>query len=220
MGSTEIKALVHTNFIIGKGSGTAIIGPSGSGKSTLMNILGCLDNPTTGSYYLEDILVSSLSGNELSAIRNRMIGFIFQNFNLLPRYNVFHNIELPLIYSGLSKKERKRKVLSAVEMVGLTDRIGHKPSELSGGERQRVAIARALVNDPSIILADEPTGNLDSKTGNEILNIFEDLITAGNTIIIVTHDTNIAKKMKQRIEISDGRIKSLKGFKRSGVKKK
>ena len=210
MGNIEVKALIDINLEIKEGSYTAILGTSGSGKSTLMNILGCLDIPTGGKYYLDDIDVNSLSKKEIVHIRNKKIGFIFQNFNLLSRYNVFHNVELPLIYSGLSRKERKNPVMSAIRMVGLTHRIKHRPSELSGGEKQRVAIARALVNKPSIILADEPTGNLDSKTGKEILNVFKKLTRMGNTIIVVTHDLNIAKTTQKRITISDGGIKKRK----------
>lgn len=207
MGNIKVEALKNISFTIKEGSSTAVVGPSGSGKSTLMNILGCLDTPTTGTYYLSDIDISSLGRNKLSYIRNKKIGFIFQNFNLLPRYNVYHNVELPLIYSGLSGRERRQRVLEAIKMVGLTDRQKHKPSELSGGQKQRVAIARALVNQPSIILADEPTGNLDTATGMEIMEIFNKLVVRGNTVIIVTHDPGLAEKSENKIMIIDGRIK-------------
>lgn len=210
MGNIEVKALIDINLEIRKGSHTAILGPSGSGKSTLMNILGCLDAPTGGQYYLDGVDVNTLSRKEIVYTRNKKIGFIFQNFNLLSRYNVFHNVELPLIYSGLTRKERKESVMRAIGMVGLKHRIKHRPNELSGGEKQRVAIARALVSEPSIILADEPTGNLDSKTGKEILNIFKKLMRAGNTIIVVTHDLNIARTAQKRIVLSDGMIKKRK----------
>jgi len=206
IGNIEVKALIDINLKIKKGSYTAILGPSGSGKSTLMNILGCLDTPTEGDYYLDNINVNSLPKRELVNIRNQKIGFIFQNFNLLSRYNVFHNVELPLIYSGLSKKERNRAVEAAINKVGLSHRRKHRPNELSGGEKQRVAIARALVTNPTLILADEPTGNLDSKTGKDILNIFKKLIKAKHTIIMVTHDLNIAKTAQQRVILSDGKI--------------
>jgi putative ABC transport system ATP-binding protein len=207
MGNIRVDAIKDMSFSIQAGSSTAIVGPSGSGKSTLMNILGCLDTPTHGAYFLSDIDISRLSRNELSYIRNKKIGFIFQNFNLLPRYNVYHNVELPLIYSGISNKKRRKRVLEAVDMVGLTERLKHKPNELSGGQKQRVAVARALVNRPSLILADEPTGNLDTATGGEIMDIFDRLIRDGNTIIIVTHDTNVARKAEQIITIVDGYIR-------------
>ena len=206
IGNIKVEALKKVSFCIEEGTSTAIVGPSGSGKSTLMNILGCLDTPTTGTYFLSGIDISSAGRNKLSFIRNKKIGFIFQNFNLLPRYNVYHNVELPLIYSGLSNKDRRQRVLGAVEMVGLSDRLKHKPSELSGGQKQRVAIARALVNQPSIILADEPTGNLDTTTGREIMEIFNTLVKAGNTIIVVTHDTRIAQNSGKKITIIDGCI--------------
>lgn len=203
-GNIKVSALKDVNIEIEYGSFAAIVGPSGSGKSTLMNILGCLDAPSNGEYYLDGIAVSKMKQGELADIRNKKIGFIFQNFNLLARYNIFHNVELPLIYSGLSGKRRKALVMEAIDMVGLTDRIKHRPGELSGGQRQRVAIARALVNKPPVILADEPTGNLDSKTGREILDIFERIISEGNTIIMVTHDSNIASEAQRRIRIADG----------------
>ncbi|MBI4977600.1 MAG: ABC transporter ATP-binding protein [Spirochaetes bacterium] len=207
----EVKVLFNVHFSLEPNSFTAIIGPSGSGKSTLMNIIGCLDTPTGGTYMLDGIDVGSLQMRELAFIRNNKLGFIFQNFNLLSRYNVFHNVELPLIYSGLSREERHELVMDAIGRVGLTERIKHRPSELSGGQKQRVAIARALVNKPSLILADEPTGNLDSKTGKEILVIFKDLIAAGNTIIMVTHDPAVAAMADRRITIADGRIASIDG---------
>ena len=184
----------------------AIMGPSGSGKSTLMNLLGCLDTPSRGEYWLNDQLVSSLTENELAHIRNQEIGFVFQVFNLLPRASAFHNVELPLIYRGTAKKERIRKVRQALEMVEVSHRMDHRPSELSGGERQRVAIARALANEPSLLLADEPTGNLDSKTGSEILKLFHKIHSQGNTIIIVTHDPDIASQAQRIIYIRDGKI--------------
>lgn len=207
LGSTEVHALQHVNIGIEEGAFAAIVGPSGSGKSTLMNIIGCLDTPTSGNYYLDNINIAETPLNYLAGIRNNKIGFIFQTFNLLSRYNIYSNVELPLIYSGMEKAERSRRVIEAIRMVGLIDRIKHKPSELSGGQRQRVSIARALVNNPSIILADEPTGNLDSKTGQEILKIFKKLVDMGNTIIIVTHDDKIAKIARQKITITDGLVK-------------
>ena len=206
MGSETVHALQNINLTIEKGSFTAIVGPSGSGKSTLMNILGCLDTPTSGTYNLDGIEVSTIPASKLAEVRNHKIGFIFQSFNLLSRYNIFSNVELPLIYSGLSKKERETFVMEAIELVGLKDRIKHRPTELSGGQRQRVAIARALVNRPSIILADEPTGNLDSRTGEEILTVFRKLISRGNTIIMVTHDVKVAANADMRVTIRDGQI--------------
>ncbi|MEK6794669.1 MAG: ABC transporter ATP-binding protein [Spirochaetota bacterium] len=206
MGDSPVHALCDIDLSIARGTFSAIIGPSGSGKSTLMNIIGCLDRPTRGRYLLDGVNVAGMKPSELAHVRNRQIGFIFQNFNLLSRYNVFHNVELPLIYSGLSALERRERVLEAVARTGLTDRIRHRPSELSGGQRQRVAIARALVNRPSLILADEPTGNLDSVTGREILTIFRELVKAGNTIIIVTHDHAVAKSTQRRVVIADGRL--------------
>jgi putative ABC transport system ATP-binding protein len=182
------------------------MGPSGSGKSTLLNLLGCLDTPTAGEYYLNGKLASAMTENELADIRNREIGFIFQVFNLLPRATAFHNVELPLIYSGTRKKEREERARRALEMVDMKGRQHHRPAELSGGERQRVAIARALVNEPSILLADEPTGNLDSKTGHEILNLFHRLHEQGNTIIVVTHDRDVAGQTQRIIHIKDGQV--------------
>lgn len=206
LGKQEVQALRGVSFAIEKNEFVAIMGPSGSGKSTIMNILGCLDTPTEGEYYLKGKPVSTLSDNELAYIRNNDIGFVFQVFNLLPRATAFHNVEIPLIYKGAKKKEREGKTRKALEMVEMTDRKDHRPSELSGGERQRVAIARALVNEPSLLLADEPTGNLDSKTGQEILNLFRKIHSQGNTIIIVTHDRDIAHEAQRIIHIKDGKI--------------
>jgi putative ABC transport system ATP-binding protein len=202
----EVRALQGVSFLIRRNEFMSIMGPSGSGKSTLMNILGCLDTPSEGSYFLNGKLVSAMTENELARIRNREIGFVFQVFNLLPRATAFRNVELPLIYKGMKKKEREGLVRKALEMVEMGGRMNHRPNELSGGERQRVAIARALVNEPAIILADEPTGNLDSKTGSEILNLFRRLHDSGNTIIIVTHDRDIADKTQRIIFLRDGRI--------------
>jgi len=206
LGSMTVPALRGVTFRIERNDYIAIMGPSGSGKSTLMNLLGCLDTPTSGEYRLDGTLVSVLSDDDLAAIRNGRIGFVFQTFNLLPRATGFQNVELPLIYAGLSKEERRKRVQAAIEAVGLEDRAHHRPSELSGGQRQRVAIARALVNDPSIILADEPTGNLDTVTGEEIMSIFESIRAAGNTVILVTHEEEIAKKADRIIRLRDGRI--------------
>jgi len=206
LGKQEVNALREATFNISQNEFVAIMGPSGSGKSTLMNIIGCLDTPTKGKYYLKNKLVSELSDNELAYIRNREIGFVFQVFNLLPRATAFHNIEIPLIYKGARKKEREEKTQNALRMVEMMDRMNHRPSELSGGERQRVAIARALVNEPSLLLADEPTGNLDSKTGQEILSLFHKIHSQGNTIIIVTHDSDIAAQAQRIIHLKDGKI--------------
>jgi len=206
LGKQEVNALREATFTISQNEFVAIMGPSGSGKSTLMNIIGCLDTPTKGKYYLKNKLVSELSDNELAYIRNREIGFVFQVFNLLPRATAFHNVEIPLIYKGSRKKERDEKTRKALQMVEMTDRMNHRPSELSGGERQRVAIARALVNEPSLLLADEPTGNLDSKTGQEILSLFNKIHSQGNTIIMVTHDRDIAARAQRIIHLKDGRI--------------
>ncbi len=203
---TEVKALQGVSFTVKPNEFLAIMGPSGSGKSTLMNLIGCLDTPSKGEYYLKGKLVSSMSENELAHVRNSEIGFVFQVFNLLPRATAFRNVELPLIYKGMKKRERELKVNQALEMVEMGQRMNHRPPELSGGERQRVAIARALVNDPSILLADEPTGNLDSKTGAEILALFRKLHARGNTIIIVTHDKDVANQAGRIIHLLDGRI--------------
>ncbi len=206
LGNQEVNALCGVSMVVERNEFLAIMGPSGSGKSTLMNLLGCLDTPSRGEYWLNDQLVSSLTENELAHIRNQEIGFVFQVFNLLPRASAFHNVELPLIYRGTAKKERIRKVRQALEMVEVSHRMDHRPSELSGGERQRVAIARALANEPSLLLADEPTGNLDSKTGSEILKLFHKIHSQGNTIIIVTHDPDIASQAQRIIYIRDGKI--------------
>jgi putative ABC transport system ATP-binding protein len=208
MGSEIIYALREVSLEIERGEYVAIMGPSGSGKSTLMNLLGCLDTPTAGSYELNGIDVSEMDDNQLAEIRNREIGFVFQTFNLLPRSHALHNVELPLIYSGMSSEERRRIALEALEHVGLSDRVHHKPNELSGGQRQRVAIARALVNNPSILLADEPTGNLDSRTGVEIMALFEELSQKGNTIIVVTHEEEVARHARRILRIRDGQIAS------------
>jgi putative ABC transport system ATP-binding protein len=206
MGKQEVQALRGVSFSIEKNEFVAIMGPSGSGKSTIMNIVGCLDTPSEGKYYLKGKLVSTLSDNELAYIRNREIGFVFQVFNLLPRATAYHNVEIPLIYKGTKKKEREERTRRALEMVEMTERKDHRPSELSGGEKQRVAIARALVNEPSLLLADEPTGNLDSKTGQEILSLFRKIHAQGNTVIIVTHDRDIAQHAHRIIIIKDGKI--------------
>jgi putative ABC transport system ATP-binding protein len=206
IGETKVDALRDVTLDIKEGEYVAILGPSGSGKSTLMNIIGCLDTPTSGNYYFDCKDISKASPDFLANLRNTKLGFVFQNFNLLSRYNIYHNVELPLVYSGLTAKERKMYVESSIEMVGLSERIKHRPSELSGGQRQRVAIARALVNRPSLIIADEPTGNLDSVTGKEILSVFERLVSEGNTLIVVTHDSYVAEHANRQIVIKDGGI--------------
>jgi putative ABC transport system ATP-binding protein len=208
MGAEEVHALRGIDLEIHKGEYVAIMGPSGSGKSTLMNLIGCLDSPSSGRYWLAGRLVSELDDDELAYIRNKEIGFVFQTFNLLPRATALHNVELPLIYNGTPAEERIERAKKALERVDLTSRMSHKPNELSGGQRQRVAIARALVNNPSIVLADEPTGNLDSKTGEEIMNLFENLHGQGNTIILVTHEMDIAQHAHRVIFIRDGKIAS------------
>ncbi len=208
MGSEQVHALRGVDVEIRKGEYVAIMGPSGSGKSTLMNLIGCLDSPSSGKYWLAGRLVSDLDDDELAYIRNKEIGFVFQTFNLLPRATALHNVELPLIYNGTPAEERIVKAQKALERVDLMDRMHHKPNELSGGQRQRVAIARALVNSPSIVLADEPTGNLDSKTGDEIMLLFQNLHAQGNTIILVTHEHDIAQHAHRIIYIRDGKIAS------------
>jgi putative ABC transport system ATP-binding protein len=208
MGSQEVRALDGVSLTIKKNEYVAIMGPSGSGKSTMMNVIGCLDTPTSGDYILNGTNVSHLTDDELAVVRNREIGFVFQTFNLLPRSNCLANVELPLIYAGIKSSERKEMASEALRRVGLGDRMDHRPNELSGGQRQRVAIARALVNTPSILLADEPTGNLDSKTGVEIMNLFEELYRQGNTIILVTHETEIASHARRIVQLKDGLVES------------
>ncbi len=206
MGAETIHALREVTLEIQRGEYVAIMGPSGSGKSTLMNLIGCLDTPTSGQYELNGVNVSEMDDNQLAEVRNREIGFVFQTFNLLPRSNALHNVELPLIYAGVPAAERRQIALQALSDVGLADRIHHKPNELSGGQRQRVSVARALVNQPSILLADEPTGNLDSKTGTEIMELFSQLARKGHTLIIVTHEEDIARQARRILRIRDGLI--------------
>ena len=206
MGDIEVKALRGVSFTAEKGEFIAVMGPSGSGKSTMMDIMGCLASPSSGEYYLEDEEVSNLSDNRLAEIRNRKIGFVFQSFNLLPRTTALHNVELPLIYGGTSRKERRKKAFESLEAVGLADRVDHKSNELSGGQIQRVAIARALVNNPSLIFADDPTGNLDTKSSGEIMSIFERLNEEGSTLIMVTHEQEVAQHARRVIQLRDGLI--------------
>jgi putative ABC transport system ATP-binding protein len=208
MGTEEIHALRGVSVQIERGEYVAIMGPSGSGKSTLMNLIGCLDTPTKGSYLLNGKQVSQMNDNELARIRNEEIGFVFQTFNLLPRATALHNVELPLVYAGVAAKDRQERAKTALEKVELAQRMSHRPNELSGGQRQRVAIARALVNNPSILLADEPTGNLDSKTGAEIMGLFERLHKAGNTIVLVTHEADVAAFAYRIIQIRDGTVEN------------
>ena len=208
MGAETVHALREVSLEIQRGEYVGIMGPSGSGKSTLMNLIGCLDSPTSGSYELNGTDVSQMDDNQLAEVRNREIGFVFQTFNLLARSNALHNVELPLIYSGMSSETRRQTAIEALTQVGLADRMHHKPNELSGGQRQRVAVARALVNKPSILLADEPTGNLDSKTGVEIMALFDALWRRGNTIILVTHEEDIARHARRIVRIRDGLIAS------------
>jgi putative ABC transport system ATP-binding protein len=207
MGEERVRALDGVTVGIEKGEYSAIMGPSGSGKSTLMNLIGCLDTPSSGSYVLNGREVARMTDDELAQIRNQEIGFVFQTFNLLPRTSALQQVELPLVYSGVSKKERRERAVRALEAVGLADRMGHHPNELSGGQRQRVAVARALINDPSILLADEPTGNLDSQTGAEIMALFDELNSRGNTIVLVTHEEDIAAHARRIVRLRDGKIR-------------
>jgi putative ABC transport system ATP-binding protein len=206
MGQEQVHALSGVNLGVERGEYVAIMGPSGSGKSTLMNLIGCLDTPTSGSYVLNGREVARMTDDELAAIRNQEIGFVFQTFNLLPRTNALQQVELPLVYSGLARKERRERAVKALEAVGLGDRMNHQPNEMSGGQRQRVAVARALINDPSILLADEPTGNLDSQTGAEIMALFADLNRRGNTIVLVTHEEDIAAHARRIVRLRDGKV--------------
>lgn len=206
MGNHKVFALQKLNCEINRGEYVALMGPSGSGKSTLMNIIGCLDSPTSGKYILNNTEVFKMNDNELAEIRNKEIGFVFQTFNLLPRMNALENVALPLIYAGISKSERLERAEKALASVGLHDRMHHRPNELSGGQRQRVAIARALVNNPSILLADEPTGNLDSKSSGEILDLFDEIHKSGNTIVMVTHEEDVARRAKRIVRMRDGMI--------------
>jgi putative ABC transport system ATP-binding protein len=206
LGKTIVEALRGITLGIEKGEYVAIMGPSGSGKSTLMHLIGCLDTPTSGKYYFEDKDISFLNDVELASLRNKKVGFVFQTFNLLPRLTAIQNVELPLVYAGLSSRDQREKTMNMLKRVGLGERMYHRPNEMSGGEMQRVAVARALINEPSIILADEPTGNLDSKTGMEIMKLFDTLANEGNTIILVTHDQNVANHAKRTIRIVDGMV--------------
>jgi putative ABC transport system ATP-binding protein len=207
MGQEQVHALSGVTLGVDRGEYVAIMGPSGSGKSTLMNLIGCLDTPTSGSYVLNGREVARMTDDELAAIRNQEIGFVFQTFNLLPRTNALQQVELPLVYSGLARKERKERAIKALEAVSLADRMNHMPSEMSGGQRQRVAIARALINNPSILLADEPTGNLDSQTGGEIMALFDELNRRGNTIVLVTHEEDIAAHARRVVRLLDGKVR-------------
>jgi putative ABC transport system ATP-binding protein len=206
-GSIEVEALKHVNLEIGKGEFVSIMGPSGSGKSTLMNIVGCLDRSSSGIYELDGVNISNLDDRELARIRNLKIGFVFQSFNLLPRITALHNVELPMIYAGVNAKDRRKRAMEAMDKVGLVDRMHHKPNEMSGGQKQRVAIARALVNNPAILLADEPTGNLDSTSGEEIMAIFQALNREGVTVVLVTHEPDIAEHTKRVVSFRDGFLK-------------
>jgi len=207
MGQEQVHALSGVTLGVDRGEYVAIMGPSGSGKSTLMNLIGCLDTPTAGSYVLNGREVARMTDDELAAIRNQEIGFVFQTFNLPPRTNALQQVELPLVYSGLARKDRRERAVKALEAVGLADRMNHMPSEMSGGQRQRVAIARALINNPSILLADEPTGNLDSQTGAEIMTLFDDLNRRGNTIVLVTHEEDIAAHARRVVRLLDGKVR-------------
>lgn len=217
LGAETVRAVRGVDMEVARGEFVAIMGPSGSGKSTFMNLIGCLDTPTAGDYWLNGRKVSELSDDQLARVRNRDIGFVFQTFNLLPRATALHNVELPLIYAGMPAKQRRRQAADKLERVGLGDRMTHKPPELSGGQRQRVAIARALVNDPALLLADEPTGNLDSTTSREIMEIFEELNGTGQTIVLVTHEADIAAKSSRQIHLNDGLVERDFSNERNGI---